>query len=90
MHRDAWRTYEHWRQLWLSGGNSHGIGAVRFHGLRGAVELAGCEEAPAQSPPPGFPSPVAAEGLVGDAALAEAARQIRHLLGLEGGTRAHP
>ena len=89
MHHDAWRTYEHWRQLWLSGGDSHGIGALRFHGLRGAVELAGCVEIPAQSPPPASASPAAAEGLVGDAALAEAARQIRHLLGREARTHAY-
>ena len=89
MRRDAWRTYEHWRRLWLSGGEGHGIGALRFHGLRCAVELAGCVETPAQSPPPASASPAAAEGLVGDAALAEAARQIRHLLAREGRTHAH-
>ena len=41
MREDAWKTYESWRGLWLSGGNSNAIAALRFHGLRGALAMAG-------------------------------------------------
>ena len=35
MRDDAWKTYESWRRLWLSGGDSNAIAVLRFHGLRG-------------------------------------------------------
>ena len=41
MRDDAWKAYESWRRLWLSGGDSNAIAALRFHGLRGALAMAG-------------------------------------------------
>ena len=41
MREDACKTYESWRRLWLSGGDSNDIAALRFHGLRGALAMAG-------------------------------------------------
>ncbi len=79
---DAWRTYENWRWLWLSGQDSHGIGSLRFHGLCGALALAGCRDGPMELRLPTPASLAAADLLIGDAAVAEAARQVRHLLGL--------
>ena len=94
---DAWRSYEDWRGLWLSGRDSCGIQALRFHGLRVAVELAGVRDASPTHAGPRRPASLPAGGLlIGDAALAEATRQVRHLLGAgslagSGGdrTRAH-
>lgn len=76
MRGDAWKSYEGWRGLWLSGGDSNDIAALRFHGLRGAVAGAACDRARER------PAPSAAhvEGLIADAAMAEAASQVRRLL----------
>ncbi len=41
MRDDAWKAYESWRRLWLSGGDSNAIAALRFHGLHGALAMAG-------------------------------------------------
>ena len=81
MPGDAWRSYEDWRRLWLSGRDSHGIGALRFHGLHDALALAGCGDASVKPRPPTRASRAVAEPVIGDAALDEAARQVRHLLG---------
>ncbi len=81
MPAGAWRTYEDWRQLWLVGKESHEIGMLCFHGLRGALELAGYGDVPAELRRPTPASLAAAEHFIGDAAIAEAARQVRHLLG---------
>ena len=81
MPGDAWRSYEDWRRLWLSGGDSHEIGALRFHGLHDALALAGCGDASVKRRPPTRASRGVAEPVIGDAALDEAARQVRHLLG---------
>ena len=79
MRDDAWKAYESWRRLWLSGGDSNAIGALRFHGLRGALALAGaaCKGA---GPRPPSPSSVKVELSIADAAVAEAASQVRRLL----------
>ena len=77
----AWRSYEDWRRLWLSGSDSHGIGALRFHGLHGALALAGCGDASVKPGRTTRASGAVAEPVIGDAALDEAARQVRHLLG---------
>ena len=78
MRDDAWKTYESWRRVWLSGGDSNAIGALRFHGLRGALALAGaaCNRTRPGSPP----SSVNVELPVANAAIAEAASQVRRLL----------
>ena len=81
MPGDAWRSYEDWRRLWLSGRDSHGIGALRFHGLHDALALAGCGDASVKPRPPTRASRAVAEAVIGDAALDEAARQVRCLLG---------
>ena len=77
---DAWRTYEDWRRLWLAGKDGHGVQALRFHGLCRALELAGCTGVRQEPQVPTPASVVADELFVGDAALAEAAWQVRHLL----------
>ena len=94
---DAWRSYEDWRRLWLSGGDSRGVGALRFHGLHDALALAGCGDASVKPRPPTRASRAVAEPVIGDAALDEAARQVRHLLRPAstfptggGGLHAHP
>ena len=40
MRHDAYETYEGWRRLWLSDGDSNAIAALRFHGLRNALVMA--------------------------------------------------
>ena len=77
MRADTWKTYESWRQLWLSGGDSNAIAALRFHGLRRALALAGaaCERG---CPPPSSSNSV--ELPIADAVIAEAASQVRRLL----------
>ena len=85
MRDNAWRSYEEWRRLWLSAKDGHGIAMLRFHGLRGALELAGCVQVPPGPRLPASASVAAAEILIGDAALAEAARQVRRLMGLGAG-----
>ena len=77
MRDDAWKTYESWRGLWLSGGDSNAIAALRFHGLRGALAMAACERA---GPRPPAPSSINAELPIADVAIAEAASQVRRLL----------
>ena len=79
MRDDAWKTYESWRRHWLSGGDSNAIAALRFHGLRGALAMAGaaCERS---RPRPPSPSSVNVELPIADAAIAEAASQVRRLL----------
>ena len=76
MRDDAWKSYESWRGLWLSGGDSNAIAALRFHGLRGALALAGaaCER---PGPPPSSNS---VELPIADVVIAEAASQVRRLL----------
>ena len=79
MRDDAWKTYESWRRLWLSGGDSNAIAALRFHGLRGALAMVGtaCNSA---CPRPPSPSSTNVELPIADAAIAEAASQVRRLL----------
>ncbi len=79
MRDDAWKTYESWRRHWLSGGDSNAIAALRFHGLRGALAVtgAGCGRS---RPRPPSPSAVNVGLLIADAAIAEAASQVRSLL----------
>lgn len=76
MRGDAWKAYESWRRLWLSGGDSNAIAALRFHGLRGALAVAACDRA---GPRPSSSSN-SAELPIADAAIAEAASQVRRLL----------
>ena len=76
MRDDAWKTYESWRGLWLSGGDSNAIAALRFHGLRGAMAGAACSS----TCPQPSPSSITVELPVADAAVAEAASQVRRLL----------
>ena len=78
MRGDACERYEGWRRLWLSGGDSNDIAALRFHGLRGALALGGtaCRRAGGRPAPSSAP----VEGLIADAAIAEAASQVRRLL----------
>lgn len=77
MRDDAWKTYESWRQVWLSGGDSNAICALRFHGLRSALAMTGAACSRPRLPP-------ASSGSVDlpivDAAVAEAASQVRRLL----------
>ncbi len=75
---DAWKTYESWRRVWLSGGDSNAIGALRFHGQRGALAVAGGACNRTRPGPP--PSSVNVELPVANAAIAEAASQVRRLL----------
>ena len=79
MRDDAWKTYESWRRLWLSGGDRNAIAALRFHGLRGALAMAGaaCERS---RPRPPSASSVNVDLPIVDAAIAEAASQVRRLL----------
>ena len=79
MPADADETYEHWRRLWLSGGDSHAIAALRFHGLRGALTVTSSVHADHRPPPPSVSPPVA-ELVIGGAVLVEAASQNRRLL----------
>ena len=74
---DACRSYEDWRRLWLSGGDSQGVGALRFHGLHDALALAGRGDASVKPRRPTRASRAVAEPVIGDAALDEAARQVR-------------
>ena len=78
MRDDAWKTYESWRRLWLSGGDSNAIAALRFHGLRGALAMAGaaCNRTCPRPPP----SSTNVELPIADAVIAEAASQVRRLL----------
>ena len=78
MRDDAWKTYESWRRLWLSGGDSNAIAALRFHGLRGALAVAGA--ACSSTGPRPLPSSVNVELPIADAAITEAASQVRRLL----------
>ena len=79
MRDDAWKTYESWRRLWLSGGDCNAIGALRFHGLRGALALAGAA-CNGTGPRPPSPSSIKVELPIADAVIAEAASQVRRLL----------
>ena len=79
MRDDAWKTYESWRGLWLSGGDSNAIGALRFHGLRGALATAGTA-CSLTSPRPPSPSSITVELPIADAVIAEAASQVRRML----------
>ena len=72
-------TYEVWRRLWLSGGDSNAIAALRFHGLRGALAIAGGAHNPTRARLPPAPA-ISMELLVADEVIAEAASQVRHLL----------
>ena len=76
MRGDAWKTYESWRGLWLSGGDCNAIAALRFHGLRGALAGAACS----RTCPPPSPSSITVELPIADAAVAEAASQVRRML----------
>ena len=76
---DAWKTYESWRRLWLSGGDSNAIAALRFHGLRGALAVAGAA-CRVTGPRPPSASSVNVELPIADAVIAEAASQVRRLL----------
>ena len=77
MRDDAWKTYESWRRLWLSGGDSNAIAALRFHGLRGAMAMAGaaCNRTRPRPPPS-----VNVDLPIADAVIVEAASQVRRLL----------
>ena len=79
MRDDAWKTYESWRGLWLSGGDSNAIAALRFHGLRGALAMAGaaCNRTRLRPPPS-----VNVDLPIADAVIVEAASQVRRLLGV--------
>ena len=77
MRGDAWKTYESWRGLWLSGGDSNAIAALRFHGLRGALAMAASERAGLRAP---SPSSINVELPIADAVIAEAASQVRRML----------
>ena len=79
MREDAWKTYESWRGLWLSGGDGNAISAVRFHGLRGALAVAGAA-CGRTGPLPPSPSSIGTELPIADAVIAEAASQVRRLL----------
>ncbi len=79
MRADAPQVYEGWRQLWLSGGDSNAIAALRYHGLRRALVMAGaaCNRT---GPRPPLPSSANVDLPVAKAAITEAASQVRHLL----------
>ncbi len=77
MHADAAQVYEGWRRLWLTGGDSNAIAALRYHGLRGALAMTG--SACSHSRPP-LPRSADAELPVAEVAITEAASQVRHLL----------
>ncbi|MCY4550751.1 MAG: hypothetical protein OXC28_20500 [Defluviicoccus sp.] len=78
MREDAWKTYESWRGLWLSGGDSNAIAALRFHGLRAALAMV--EAACSRTCPRTLPSSNSEELPIADAVIAEAASQVRRLL----------
>lgn len=78
MRDDAWKVYEGWRSVWLSGGDGNAIAALRFHGLRGALAVAGTAS--------GRPEPLPRSSLsidrelpIADAVITEAASQVRRL-----------
>ena len=77
MRDDAWKTYESWRHDWLAGGDSNAICTLRFHGLRCALAMAGAACSRPRLPP--APSGSVDVPIV-DAAIAEAASQVRRLL----------
>ena len=79
MPDDASQTYEVWRRLWLSGGDSNAIAALRFHGLRGALAIARGARNSTRARLPPAPA-ISMELPVADAVIAEAASQVRHLL----------
>ena len=79
MPDSASETYEVWRRLWLSGGDSNAIAALRFHGLRGALAIAGRARNPTRLRLPRAPA-ISMELSVADAVIAEAASQVRRLL----------
>lgn len=79
MPDDASQTYEVWRRLWLSGGHSNAIAALRFHGLRGALTIAGGARNATGLRLPPAPA-ISMELSVTDALIAEAASQVRRLL----------
>ncbi len=79
MHGDAAQIYEGWRRLWLSGGDSNGIAVLRFHGLRGALVMAGAACNRTRPRPPSPPS-TNLDLPIADAAIVEAASQVRRLL----------
>lgn len=78
MRADAWKTYESWRGLWLSGSDSNAIAALRYHGLRGALAMVGA--ACNRTCPAPAPSSINVELPIADAVIAEAASQVRRLL----------
>ena len=73
-------TYEGWRRLWLSGGDSNAIAALRFHGLRNALVMP--RGARTHSPPllTSASSPRGELPVLAEAVIAEAASQVRCLL----------
>ena len=79
MPDDASQTYEVWRRLWLSGGDSNAIAALRFHGLRGALAIAGRARNTTRPRLPPGPA-ISMELSVADAVIAEATSQVRRLL----------
>lgn len=79
MPEDASQTYEVWRRRWLSGGDSNAIAALRFHGLRGALAIAGRARNTTRPRLPPAPA-ISMELSVADAVIAEAASQVRRLL----------
>ena len=79
MPDDASQTYEVWRRMWLSGGHSNAIAALRFHGLRGALAIAGGARNTTSLRLPPAPA-ISMELSAADAVIAEAASQVRRLL----------
>ena len=79
MPDDASQTYEVWRRMWLSGGDSNAIAALRFHGLRGALAIVGGARKATGLRLPPAPA-ISMELSVADAVIAEAASQVRRLL----------
>ena len=79
MPGDACETYEVWRRMWLSGGDSNAIATLRFHGLRGALAIAGRARNTTRPRLPPVPA-ISMELSVADAVIAEAASQVRRLL----------
>lgn len=78
--------YERWRSQWLVGTDSQSIATLRWHGLAAALALTAPLRLPA-APESDAGRPVAAPSPAG--ALAEAARQIRHLAHPGCGVRAN-
>ena len=79
MPNDASQTYELWRRQWLSGGDSNAIATLRFHGLRGALAIAGRARNTTRPRLPPAPA-ISMELSVADGVIAEAASQVRRLL----------